>query len=209
MINLDQLAQRIQAHQPKELTGDWPEAAVLLSVVASSRPSLVLTRRADHMNTHRGQVAFPGGKRDPDDADLLQTALREAQEEVALPASEVRLLGSLSDLLSLHGLKVRPYVGLIPDGLALKPCESELDAVFQVPLDWLLDDPRTHTDVIRVGGKTYYVPSYTYQGFTLWGLSAMMLLELMQVGFNAPIDWSGRPPGRLVEHPTRPLPPRP
>ncbi|MBE0505817.1 MAG: CoA pyrophosphatase [Marinospirillum sp.] len=204
---LNRLAEQMQAFRPRRVRWVMPEAAVLIPVTESDDPSIILTRRADHMKTHSGQVAFPGGKRDAEDIDLQSTALREAQEEIGLNPDQVRLLNPLSDVVSLHGIKVTPFVGLVPAELQLQPCEAELDAIFHVPVSWLLQDPRSHTDVIRVADTTYYVPSFPFGEYTIWGLSAMMLVELLQVGFNMDVDLHHKPAGKLIEHPVRLFPP--
>lgn len=205
---ITQLETTLANYQAEEVTSSLPEAAVLLAVTASTtNPELIFTRRAHHLNSHAGQVAFPGGKKDPEDQNLYQTALRESREEIGLAEQLVQPLGKLSDVISLHGFKVRPYVGLIPEDLKFTPCPNELDAVFSVPLDWLLDDPRSHTDVIPLAdNQKLYVPCYKYQGFAIWGLSAMMLVELLQVSFNLPIDINTPPEGKVNLRPLRPLP---
>lgn len=202
---LENLRERLQAHAPRRLRLELPQAAVLIPLVRRPEPTLLLTRRAAHLSTHGGQVAFPGGKREDQDADLLATALRESEEEIGLPPSRVEVLGRLSDVVSLHGLKVTPYVGLIPPGLPLIPDRRELDAIFEVPVVDFLDDRRTHTDVIRVEGRDYYVPSYRHDGHVIWGLSAMMLVELLAEGFGMPISLFRRPEGELRYHPERRL----
>ncbi|WP_355661471.1 CoA pyrophosphatase [Halomonas salifodinae] len=203
---LEKLRERLQAHRPGRITLQLPEAAVLLPIVDRPEPTLLFTRRADHLNTHRGQVAFPGGKREVQDPDLLATALREAEEEIALARGQVELLGRLSDVISLHGLRVTPFVGLIPPDLPLVPDPGELDTIFEVPLRLFLEDRRNHTDVITVEGRPHYVPSYHVDGQVIWGLSAMMLVELLAEGFERPISLF-RPPsgGRLCYYPARRL----
>jgi|AntRauTorcE11897_2_1112592.scaffolds.fasta_scaffold06684_3 8-oxo-dGTP pyrophosphatase MutT (NUDIX family) len=206
---LDILRNNLASHQPEKLRwSGYPEAAVLLPVTNEPDPKLVFTRRAGHMKTHSGQVAFPGGKRDAEDADLIATALREAQEEVGLDPHQVEVLGPLGELISLHGIRVTPFVGLIPGQLELFPCEEELDAIFQVPVRWFFDDPRSHTDEIQVAEQRLYVPSYNWDEFTIWGLSAMMLVELLQVGFNMDISLNHKPQGKTIKRPVRPFPPR-
>ncbi|WP_458527339.1 CoA pyrophosphatase [Onishia taeanensis] len=232
---LEKLRDRLQAHVPQRLTLKLPRAAVLLPIVDRPEPTLLFTRRADHLKQHGGQVAFPGGKWEHGDDDLLDTALREAEEEIALPPDRVQLLGRLSDVISLHGIRVTPYVGLIPADLPLVPEPGELDAIFEVPLSHFLNDKRTHTDVIRVDGRDYYVPSYRVPGHrapgdeapyqempgasgrpepagkprdddhVIWGLSAMMLVELLAEGFAMPISLFERPPGELCYRPERRL----
>ncbi|SFC22000.1 8-oxo-dGTP pyrophosphatase MutT, NUDIX family [Marinospirillum celere] len=206
---LDALRKNLAEHQAEKVAGyDYPQAAVLLPITRSPEPRLLFTRRADHLNTHSGQVAFPGGKRDPEDRDLIATALREAEEEIALIPDEVEIIGTLGELISLHGIRVTPFVGLIPDNLALAPCEEELDAIFEVPVRWFFDDPRTHTDHIQVADQELYVPSYLWQEYRIWGLSAMMLVELLQVGFDQPVSLFDKPEGQLIQRPVRPFPPR-
>ncbi|WP_163560246.1 CoA pyrophosphatase [Halomonas sp. NO4] len=202
---LENLRERLQAHAPRRLaSGGVPQAAVLMPIVDRREPTLLFTRRAAHLATHSGQVAFPGGKREHGDADLLATALREAEEEIALPPARVELLGRLSDVISLHGIRVTPYVGLIPPGLPLTPDPTELDAIFEVPLSLFLDDRRHHTDVIPVDGRPHYVPSYHAAGQVIWGLSAMMLVELLAEGFARPVSLYHEPAeGRLCYFPNR------
>lgn len=200
---LEKLRERLQAHRPRHLAQHLPEAAVLLPIVDRPTPTLLFTRRAAHLNTHSGQVAFPGGKRESRDPDLLTTALRESEEEIALPRERVELLGRLSDVISLHGLRVAPWVGVIPPDLPLRPDPTELDLLFEVPLSLFLEDRRHHTDVIPHGGVAYYVPNYHVDGQVIWGLSAMMLVELMAVGFGRPISLTREPPGRLCYFPER------
>jgi len=233
---LENLRDRLQAHVPQRLALKMPRAAVLLPIVDRPEPTLLFTRRAAHLKQHSGQVAFPGGKWEHGDNDLLDTALREAEEEIALPPDRVQLLGRLSDVISLHGIRVTPYVGLIPADLPLVPELGELDAIFEVPLTHFLEDKRTHTDVIRVDGRDYYVPSYRVPSdrgpsgrepndrapdaglpsaldpreqeakdddHVIWGLSAMMLVELLAEGFAMPISLFERPAGALCYRPER------
>lgn len=206
-VSLANLALQLEGYKPRLVTTRLPEAAVLLAVTKGNNPEVILTRRSQRLNSHPGQVAFPGGKRDRQDLNLYSTALREAEEEIGLNPFQVEPLGRLSDVISLHGMKVTPYVALVPEALEFSLCEEELDAVFTVPIDWLLEDPRSHTDVIQLTDTSkIYVPSYSFKEFTIWGLSAMMLVEFLQVGFNMPIDLYQQPEGKLLTRPLRPLP---
>ena len=101
---LKQVEERLKHHQPRKISTQLPEAAVLIAITDSQEPELVFTRRATHMNTHSGEVAFPGGKRDPEDADLTITALRESYEEVGLPKDKVRIIGQTGSVISRFGL---------------------------------------------------------------------------------------------------------
>ena len=120
---LDELLHRMRGYSPHILQTDkrYPEAAVLVPITRSDEPEVVLTLRASGLSTHGGEVAFPGGRRDPEDADLVETALRESEEEIGLPPGLVEVVGPLSTLVSRHGIKVTPYVGLVPDFVEYKP----------------------------------------------------------------------------------------
>ncbi|QEA39385.1 CoA pyrophosphatase [Pistricoccus aurantiacus] len=192
---LEQLHDRLKRHVPRRIELDLPQAAVLLLIVTRPNPTLLFTLRAGHMKQHAGQVAFPGGKREPSDESLLATALREAKEEVALPPERVKLLGRLSDVLSLYGLRVTPFVGVIPPDLPLVPELGELETIFEAPLEIFLEDRRSHTDIITVEEKRLYVPSYRVDRHVVWGLSAMMLVELLAKGFDRSISLD-TPPAR-------------
>eukprot|EP01030_Chromulinospumella_sphaerica_P006265 gene6265-6125_t len=177
---LDELLHRVSHHTPRTLETDrrFPEAAVLVPITRSDEPELVLTLRASGLSTHGGEVAFPGGRRDPEDPDLVFTALREAEEEIGLPPGLVEVIGPLSPLISLHGIKVTPYVGVIPDFVEYRANDAEIAAVFSVPLEFFREDPREHTHRIDYQGRSWYVPSYRYGEFKIWGLTAIMIVDL-------------------------------
>lgn len=201
---LEKLRERLQAHRPRRLNNAYPQAAVLLPIVARPEPTLLFTQRTDHLAQHAGQVAFPGGKREPEDSTLLATALRESHEEIALDADAVEVIGRLGDVMSLHGLRVTPFVGLIAPDLPLVAEPGEIAAIFEVPLRYFLDDRRSHTDVIPVDDAPWYVPSYAFDGRVIWGLSAMMLVELLAVGFQSDVALDRKPlQGELRYHPQR------
>ncbi|MEN5028270.1 CoA pyrophosphatase [Pseudomonas sp. Ps21-P2] len=198
---LDELLHRMSSHTPVMLETDarFPEAAVLLPITRSAEPELVLTLRASGLSTHGGEVAFPGGRRDPEDPDLIFTALREAQEEIGLPPGLVEVIGPLSPLISKHGIKVTPYVGVIPDFVEYTPNDGEIAAVFSVPLDFFRQDAREHTHRIDYQGRRWYVPSYRFGEYKIWGLTAIMIVELMNLLFDSGIDLN-EPPKRSIIH---------
>ena len=183
---LDDLLRRVQAYTPLMLGvgAGLPEAAVLVPITRSAEPELVLTLRADGLSTHGGEVAFPGGRRDPEDPDLIFTALREAEEEIGLPPGLVEVIGPLSPLISLHGIRVTPYVGVIPDYVEYLANDAEIAAVFSVPLDFFRQDPREHTHRIDYQGRSWYVPSYRFGEYKIWGLTAIMIVELINLLYD-------------------------
>ena len=123
------------------------QAAVLVPIVMrgpnACSPTVLLTRRAAHMNTHSGQIAFPGGKVDPEDANHQATALREAQEEIGLDAEHVQVIGQLPTYITGTAFWVTPVVGLVSPDMALTPNAEEVDDVFEVPLSFLMN-PANH-----------------------------------------------------------------
>ncbi|MCD5971077.1 MutT/nudix protein [Pseudomonas savastanoi pv. glycinea] len=187
---LDELLRRVSSHTPSTFETDrlFAEAAVLLPITRSDEPELILTLRASGLSTHGGEVAFPGGRRDPEDRDLIFTALREAEEEIGLPPGLVEVIGPLSPVISKHGIKVTPYVGLIPDFVEYRPNDAEIAAVFSVPLEFFRQDTREHTHRIDYQGQSWYVPSYRYGEFKIWGLTAIMIVELINVLYDSKIS---------------------
>ena len=198
---LDELLHRMRAYSPHTLQTEkrYPEAAVLVPITRSDEPEVVLTLRASGLSTHGGEVAFPGGRRDPEDADLVVTALREAEEEIGLPPGLVEVVGPLSTLVSRHGIQVTPFVGLVPDFVEYTPNDGEIAAVFAVPLAFFRDDPRETTHRIDYLGRSWYVPSYRYGEYKIWGLTAIMLVELVNLAFDDVYIDMHQPPEHFIK----------
>ncbi|MGE8498356.1 MAG: CoA pyrophosphatase [Pseudomonas sp.] len=196
---LDELLHRVRGYSPRLLDTDrnFPEAAVLVPITRSDDPEVVLTLRASGLSTHGGEVAFPGGRRDPEDNDLIRTALREAEEEIGLPPGLVEVIGPLSTLVSRHGIQVTPYVGVVPDYVEYRANDAEIASVFSVPLEFFREDPREMTHRIDYLGQSWYVPSYRYGEYKIWGLTAIMLVELVNLVYDADISLH-RPPDQFV-----------
>jgi len=164
------------------------EAAVLVAVTDDpENPEIVLTLRADHLNSHSGEVSFPGGKWEQGDESLIVTALRESSEEVALPPEKVEIINVRPVVYSLWGIKVTPYIGIIPRGLTLVANPDELDSVFHVPVEYFLQDRRTSTDVYFNQQKESWSPVYHYEGYKIWGLTARILVEFLNDAWDAGI----------------------
>jgi len=158
-------------------------AAVLVPIVEHADAlTVLLTKRTDHLADHAGQVSFPGGRIEPEDADPEQAALREAREEVGLPSDRVELVGRLDIYRTRTGFEVVPVVGLVRPPLHdLKPDPYEVAEVFEVPLSFILDpvNHELHTRELRGMTRTFYV--LPYQGRNIWGATAGMLVNLAQV----------------------------
>jgi 8-oxo-dGTP pyrophosphatase MutT (NUDIX family) len=156
-------------------------AAVLIPFVHTEDGwHLLFIRRTDTVQSHKGQVAFPGGGCEAEDIDLEGTAVRETEEEVGVAAQDVRILGRLPSLLTVTDFLVTPVVGTFLWPYPLRICTDEVSRVFTIPLTWLADpEHREERPYILKGRKypvTYFQP---YDGEVLWGASAWMTLELM------------------------------
>lgn len=153
-------------------------AAVLVPILHGAIPGVLLTLRAAHLKDHPGQVAFPGGRTEPDDLSAEATALREAQEEIGLQPSLVELAGRLPDYVTGTAYRITPVLGLLPAGLALSPCEDEVAAIFSLPLSVLLDPdaPRREHAMWRGRRRSFWV--WPHAEHRIWGATAAILVHL-------------------------------
>jgi len=170
---------QLPASKPAPVKGRR-QAAVLIPIICREQPTLLLTRRSDHLRKHAGQVAFPGGAADASDSSLIFTALREAQEEVAIPFADVNVLGTLAPLDSSTGFQVTPVVGLLPVDVPLHPCEDEVAELFEMPLDEAFDLARYHSLDIHRRGTHHRVYLSWYQQQFVWGLTAAIIRRLAE-----------------------------
>jgi 8-oxo-dGTP pyrophosphatase MutT (NUDIX family) len=187
-----QLRHRMQTYRPVDRWTDRAqfkgEAAVLVAVTNASSPEIILTRRSEKLSSHRGEVALPGGRIDPEDESVIHAALRESREEVGLDPAVVEVLGELDTMVTRFGMKVTPVVGIVPENIALTPNLHELDAVFTVPLDFLLRDERLRTDIGTIGGHQVEVPCWRYHQYEIWGVTAVILTMLMNKVYDRNIN---------------------
>jgi 8-oxo-dGTP pyrophosphatase MutT (NUDIX family) len=173
----------LASHTPvRARGGPLRPASVLLPFFAPSEgapPELWLVRRPDGMRVHGGQVALPGGKHEPEDADLLSTALREAHEEIGLLPADVDVLGALDDCVTVTGFAVTPYVGWIAKPFQPRPLASEVARVFSAPLSAFEQDPRAIS--VTWGSSKRIVLSYEAAGETVWGATASILRNFVEL----------------------------
>lgn len=165
------------------------QAAVLLAITRNEQnPSLVLTKRSEFLSTHSGEVSLPGGKWEVQDRHLRDTALRETWEEVGVTPESVELVGDLPVVNTWRGLTVAPFVGLIDENTEFIPNPGELDAVFQVPLQFFLDDQRVRTDIFMRDMGNVWAPAYEYEGFEIWGFTARLIASFVSHVFELDIS---------------------
>ena len=165
------------------------DAAVLMALTREDVPRLILTRRAQHMNSHAGEVAFPGGKCDSSDASIVATALREAHEEIALEPSRVQIVGELGVFTSRIGMKVKPIIGLLDEMPTLTANPDEIESIFTVPLDVFLNQKPSYDHKVKYMGINIPVPSFNHEGYVIWGLTGYMIVEFMRQVYDADIEW--------------------
>ncbi len=178
-------------------------AAVLLPLYESrSGPHLVLTMRTTSVPTHKGQISFPGGGFEERDGDLRATALREAEEEIGLHPADVAILGCLDDTVAVSSQHVvRPFVGFVPHPYAFRPDLFEIQHLIHLPIRALLEGAPFREELREREGRPVRVFFYEYGGQTIWGLTARILKQFVEVVGPqltaedfARLDESGPPP---------------
>jgi 8-oxo-dGTP pyrophosphatase MutT (NUDIX family) len=157
-------------------------AAVLVPLI--DRPTglqVLLTQRASHLKNHPGQISFPGGRIEPADAGPWEAALRETQEEIGLEPRLVTRAGYLQDHLVISGFRVTPAVGFVQPGFTLQLDQTEVESVFEVPLEFVLD-ARNHRPRNRsIAGHTIITHEIPYEGRQIWGATASMLITFARL----------------------------
>jgi 8-oxo-dGTP pyrophosphatase MutT (NUDIX family) len=154
-------------------------AAVLVPLLDLPEPEIVFTRRADHLPQHAGQVSFPGGAAEENDSSAVQTALREAQEEIGLPPEAARPIGFLDRMDTISDYRVLPVVALVTPPVIWTPDAREVAEVFTVPLAVVLDTERYESRVFERDGQEQLVYTLHWQGYIIWGATAAMLMNLI------------------------------
>jgi 8-oxo-dGTP pyrophosphatase MutT (NUDIX family) len=167
---------------PPDLLGrDLIPAAVLMPLVwAQAEWHLLFTRRTDHVEHHKGQVSFPGGRSDPQDGSPEDTALREADEEIGLHPGDVRVIGRLRELITITGYRVTPVVGVINWPYAFRVHSVEVSRVFTIPLAWLADKSNMQ-EFVPAGSNRTVIAYFPFDGELLWGASARMTVDFLHV----------------------------
>lgn len=159
-------------------------ASVLIPLVQRDEPTVLLTQRTDHLTDHPGQVSFPGGRAEPEDADAVATALREAEEEIGLRSSHVNVIGQLPTYTTGTGFIVTPVVALVEPGFGLRLDPFEVAEVFEVPLAFLMNPSNHRWHAVETGGVRREFLSMPWVGadaeghpkrYFVWGATAAML----------------------------------
>ena len=177
----DRIRDCLAALNPQKLTNGFTrEAAVLMPIFEWEREyHFLLTRRTEEVQTHKGQISFPGGMREGNES-LIETALRETFEEVGIDASKIEILGRFHDYISIHSYRVTPFAGFIDKPFTTVPQVREVAEVIQVPFRIFRDPDRLRIEkrIVRDGEEDVYF--YSYGTHQIWGLTARIIKDFME-----------------------------
>ncbi len=164
------------------LTRNLAAAAVLIPIIQRQESlSVLLTERSPDLKHHAGQISFPGGRMDPDDADICATALRETQEEVGIDPADVEIIGYLDPNPTVTGYAVTPVVALVELRRELSIDPVEVKSAFEVPLPFLLDEDNQEYSEREFEGVMVPIAEFNYGQYRIWGATAGMLIEFRNV----------------------------
>jgi 8-oxo-dGTP pyrophosphatase MutT (NUDIX family) len=180
---IEKLTLRLQSHLPRRLEVEHSGRAAVLIPILERRGEFcfLLTQRTHKVETHKGQISFPGGIQEDSDRDLLETALRETWEEIGLARQAIRVLGEFDEYLSITGLVVTPFVGWLQGPLHLKSNPDEVDEVLEVPFSVFRNSLLLRVETRVRQGVQRKVDFYDFLGKEVWGLTAQMIRDLLQL----------------------------
>ncbi len=180
----------LEERNPRRLSRDGMKIAAVLAPIFMKDGGwhLLLTRRTDTVEHHKGEISFPGGHMDEDDPDLEHTALRETHEEVGIPPGDVNLLGRLDDINTITDFRVRPFVGRLDYPFEVYPCEDEIAEVIMLPVSEFLVPCNATKSITQWKGTEHAIYFFHVGGHTVWGATAKILKQLLELcfGFKEP-----------------------
>ena len=185
---IEKITEKIKGYSGRPPVEELRKAAVLIALTDSNEPELIYTLRSNKVGSHGGEVSFPGGMYEDVDKNLEHTALRESEEETGMDSSKVNILGPIDTVVSRYNISVTPYVGIVPENVSLNNKSEEIESCFKVPLSFLLKDERHRNDEIKRDGNIFFMPAYQYDSYIIWGLTAMMTVDFLNIALEAKID---------------------
>jgi 8-oxo-dGTP pyrophosphatase MutT (NUDIX family) len=165
-------------------------AAVLVPVFSiEDRLHILLTKRSEFVEHHKGEISFPGGKLDDEDPDMLSCALRETSEEIGIEPEQVRVIGELDDFYTVAtGFLVVPFVGLIPYPCEFRTSVREIADVLSVPMEIFFDETRRSESDVLFQGQAVKIISYRWKGHNIWGATARIMKHFTEILSTLPFD---------------------
>ena len=205
---LHDIRSRLATYQPKTFQPDGAPRAAVIVPLYTHRDELhvVFTKRSHLVQHHRGEISFPGGAMEPDDADLVATALREANEEIGIEADHLQVIGQLDDMVTVSSFHVSVYVSELDATFSpypWRPQETEVAEVIEVPLDHLLDEANLIEVPRQRDGELVILEGFKFGEHVIWGATGRMLRNFLDVVSNTdtlsrpgvvPQDGRGRSP---------------
>ncbi len=162
-----------------------PSAILLPLYVKDHQDHILFTRRTQKVEYHKGEISFPGGARDPEDSDLLATALRESQEEMGIHPRDVQVLGTLDDVVTSTGFVITPFVGTIPYPYPFSPFAEEIEEVLEIPVSGLIAGERASQRASGYGtGRLGVGYEYQYNSHIIWGATAKIVAQFLRVALG-------------------------
>lgn len=192
--------QRHSGISPDTVSSRSEQASVLVPLIKKEGEyHLLLTLRAANMRHHAGEVAFPGGMWEVSDRHLVDTALREFEEEIAISSAEITIVGALDAMPTRRLMNVRPVVGILDSMDCVVASPREIAEVFTVPLDFFKQDKRLRTDIFhhQASNISHWIPAFQYQGFEIWGFTAGVIVQLLQRSFGIQFKKEHRAPEKI------------
>lgn len=188
--NLESLRRVLSVRQPHALDDPslTPAGVLLLLYPKSEGLCVLLTKRTSKVEHHKGEVSFPGGARDPEDATILQTALRETSEEVGVAPEDVEVLGELDEVATRTRFAISSFVGLIPYPYRFMPSEIEVAEVLEVPLSLLLNPRSRREELFLREEQTDRHYAYAYEHHIIFGATARILTQFLELLDSAHVE---------------------
>jgi len=184
-LNIEHIKDTLSKYERQVISDIEPDvirASVLIPLLLlNGTIHVLLTMRTHDVQTHKGQISFPGGVNEPSDTSLIETALRETEEEIGIPKSTIEVLGGLDDLLTPFKFCITPIVGYIAEQPTVYPNPSEVAEVFYVPISFFTDPSNGWQEERTRNGKTFPVWLFQYKQYLIWGATAGILKKFVDL----------------------------
>ncbi len=188
-LDIQTLQDKLKQQTHSELEPQWKKSMVASAVLAplfvkDGKPHLLFTKRTDLVKHHKGQISFPGGRRDPEDVSMLDCALRETNEEIGVPPEQVTILGRLDEQPVITNYRIAPFVGRIPYPYDFELSASEIDRLIIVAVEDFFNPDVYRLEIRNFMNQAFPIHFYDVAGETIWGATGRILTNLLMVGFD-------------------------